>query len=75
MTKIPKALYGIKWKYGLESTSFNPHYMIYKSKKVAERNASKIRDKYLKSNIKFLRNLADYTEVVEYRLVEDEGNK
>ena len=75
MTEIPKTLYGIKWKYGLKSTSFNSHYMIYKSKKVAERNANKIRDKYLKSKMEIIQSLADYVKVVEYKLVEDEDNK
>ena len=49
--------------------------MIYKSKKVAERNANKIRDKYLKSKMEIIQSLADYVKVVEYKLVEDEDNK
>lgn len=48
MTGIPKVLYGIATEYWLTSTSYNPHYRIYKSKKIAEKNANKIKEKYSK---------------------------
>lgn len=72
MSQIPKSLYAIANKYWLESTRYNPHYKIYKSKKVAEKNANKLKEKYTKSM--FLKRLADEVKVVEYRLVEDENN-
>ena len=73
MTGIPKSLYAIANRYWLESTSYNPHYKIYRYKKVAEKNANKLKEKYSKSI--FLKRLADEVKVVEYRLVEDEDNK
>lgn len=73
MNQIPKSLYAIANKYWLESTRYNPHYRIYKSKKVAEKNTNKLKEKYSKSI--FLKRLADEVKVVEYRLVEDEDNK
>lgn len=73
MSQIPKSLYAIANKYWLESTRYNPHYKIYKSKKVAEKNVNKLKEKYSKSM--FLKRLADEVKVVEYRLVEDEDNK
>lgn len=33
MTGIPKVLYGVATEHWLTSTSYNPHYRIYKSKK------------------------------------------
>lgn len=73
MNQIPKSLYAIANEYWLESTRYNPHYRIYKSKKVAEKNVNKLKEKYSKNM--FLKRLADETKVVEYRLVEDEDNK
>lgn len=73
MNKIPKSLYAIADRYWLERTSYNSHYKIYKSKKVAEKNANKLKEKYSKSI--YLKILADGVKIVEYRLVEDEDNK
>lgn len=73
MNQIPKSLYAITNEYRLESTRYNSHYRIYKSKKVAEKNANKLKEEYSKSI--FLKRLADEVKVVEYRLVEDEDNK
>lgn len=72
MTGIPKALYGVATEYWLTSTSYNPHYKIYKSKKIAEKNARNMKEKYLKYG---MNSLADTIKVVEYRLVEDKDNK
>lgn len=73
MNQLPKSLYAIATRYWLESTRYNPHYKIYRYKKVAEKNANKLKEKYSKSI--FLKRLADEVKVVEYRLVEDEDNK
>lgn len=72
MTGIPKALYGVATEYWLTSTSYNPHYRIYKSKKIAERNAKNIKEKYLRYG---MIGVASTIKVVEYRLIEDEDNK
>lgn len=72
MTGIPKTLYGVATKYWLTSTSYNPHYRIYKSKKIAEKNAKNIKEKYLKLGMISITNTI---KVVEYRLVEDKDNK
>lgn len=68
MTGIPKALYGIATEHWLTSTSYNSHYMIYKYKKVAEKNAKNIKEKYLRYG---MIGVANTIKVVEYRLVED----
>lgn len=73
MNQLPKSLYAIANRYLLERTSYNPHYKIYRYKKVAEKNANKLKEEYSKSI--FLKRLADEVKVVEYRLVEDEDNK
>lgn len=72
MTGIPNTLYGVATEYWLTSTSYNPHYRIYKSKKIAEKNAKNIKEKYLKYG---MIGVASTIKVVEYRLVEDEDNK
>lgn len=72
MTGIPKVLYGVATEYWLTSTSYNPHYRIYAYKKVAEKNAKNIKEKYLRYG---MTGVASTIKVVEYRLVEDEGNK
>lgn len=72
MTGIPNTLYGVATEYWLTSTSYNPHYRIYKSKKIAEKNAKNIKEKYLKYG---MNGIANTIKVVEYRLVEDEDNK
>lgn len=72
MTGIPKVLYGVATEYWLTSTSYNPHYRIYKSKKIAEKNANKIKEKYLKYG---MIGIANTIKVIEYKLVEDKDNK
>lgn len=71
MTGIPKALYGVATEYWLLSTSYNPHYRIYKSKKIAEKNVKNIKEKYLRYG---MIGIANTIKVVEYKLVEDEDN-
>lgn len=68
MTGIPNTLYGVATEYWLISTSYNPHYRIYKSKKIAEKNARNIKEKYLKYG---MNSVANTIKIVEYRLVED----
>ena len=72
MTGIPKTLYGVATKYWLSSTLYNPHYRIYKSKKVAEKNVNKLKEKFLKFEAI---GIANTFRIVEYKLVEDEDNK
>lgn len=72
MTGIPKTLYGVATEYWLTSTSYNSHYRIYKSKKIAEKNARNIKEKYLKYGIT---GIANTIKVIKYKLVEDEDNK
>lgn len=37
MSQIPKSLYAIANEYWLETTRYNPHYRIYKTKKLQRR--------------------------------------
>lgn len=72
MTGIPKALYGVATEYWLTRTSYNPHYRIYKSRKIAEKNAKNMKEKYLKYG---MIGVASLIKVVEYRLVENEDKQ
>lgn len=72
MTGIPNTLYGVATEHWLTSTTYNSHYRIYKSKKIAEKNAKNIREKYLRYG---MTSIASTIKVVEYKLVEDEDNR
>lgn len=66
-----KTLYAIVGKYGLQSTSYNPHYMIYKNKKNAEKRLEKLKRLYANYKVGLLKDLAEHLRIVEYKLVED----
>lgn len=69
-----KTLYAIAGKYYLQTTSYNPHYMIYRNRKNAEKALEKLKRLYANYKIGLLRDLAEHLRIVEYRLVEGNTN-
>lgn len=68
---IPKTLYAIA--YGdnwLQSTRYNKHYMIYRSRKNAEKALENLKREYSRGVISILTNMAEKMRIVEYTIKE-----
>lgn len=64
---IPRTLYAIAYADNwLQSTSYNSHYMIYRSRKNAEKALEKLKRRYGRGVTTILTSIADKMCIVEY---------